>query len=312
MSRFHPLPTHEPHLWPAIGEIVTTPGNFHDLGHATLDGGVSVAWGDGLHWVQVPEATSPRGVVWRLNNVCWLSVNATVLAPRPGLYAAFIRIKQTTRSEPLLDFAAEWKVDASPNGSQGSGFLGHPSPERPPISRQESEAVYSWSHSRRYNEANPGGWLLFHIGNVMVRGSNAQHTTSAGAPGNAQGNALDVRISFGGENPYWCDNIVVDFSAIAPVLLSWDIVRVVLIGNRKGHTGTGGAYQRDAALNDVDTNAAGIGCSPLASLPQAVIDTILEFSQPTLVRPVVEDEQPQQGGESGAERAGDATPWTVF
>ena len=31
MPRFYPLPAHEPNLWPAIGDIVTT-GNFHGLG----------------------------------------------------------------------------------------------------------------------------------------------------------------------------------------------------------------------------------------------------------------------------------------
>lgn len=213
----------------------------------------------------------------------------------------------------MLDFAAEWKVDASPHGSGGNGFLGHGAPDRPPISRQESEAVYSWSHSRRYDETNPGGWLLFHIGNVMVRGSNAQHTAPADAPSNAEGNALDVKISFGGENPYWCGNIVVDFSAIAPVLLSWDIVRVLLIGSRKGHTDTGETHQREAAVNSVQgTNAAGSGCSPLSYLPPAVIDVILEFSQPTLVRPLCDGEHPPQGGEGGAEGGRDAAPWTVF
>lgn len=240
-------------------------------------------------------------------------MNTTVLAPRPGLYAAFIRIKQITRRVPLLNFDAEWKVDASPHGSQGGGFLEYPTPEGPPVSRQESEAVYSWSHSKRYDETNPGGWLLFHIGNVMVRGSNAQHIAPAGVPSNAEGNAMDVRISFGGENAHWCSNIAVDFSAIAPVLLSWDIVRVVLIGSTKGHTGLGGAYPCNAAVAGFqNTNAAGIGCSPLSYLPPAVIDIILEFSQPTLVRPTVDDGQPQRDGEGGAEGAGDAISWTVF
>lgn len=213
----------------------------------------------------------------------------------------------------MLNFAAEWKVDASRDGSESGGFLERPTPDGPPISRQESEAVFSWSHSRTYNANNAGGWLLFHIGNVMVRGSNVQHATLAGAPSNAEGNALDVRISFGGENPYWCDNIVVDFSAIAPVLLSWDIIRVVLIGSRKGHAGTGVAHPRDSAVNAVqEENAGESGCSPLSYLPPGVIDKILEFSQPTLVRPSVDGGELQQGGEVEPGQKTDSAHWTVF
>ncbi|CAM9131522.1 unnamed protein product [Laminaria digitata] len=130
----------------------------------------------------------------------------------------------------------------------------------------------------------------------MVRGSNVQHATLAGAPSNAEGNALDVRISFGGENPYWCDNIVVDFSAITPVLLSWDIIRVVLIGSR----------------NVQEENAGENGCSPLSYLPPGVIDMILEFSQPTLVRPPVDGGELQQGGEGEPGQKTDSAHWTVF
>lgn len=202
-----------------------------------------------------------------------------------------------------------------------------PTTEGQPISRQASEAVVSWSHSTQYNEDNPGGWLLFHTGNVMVRGSDAQRTTSHGdAPsGNVQGNGLDVRISFGGENPHWCDNIVVDFSALAPMFLSWEIVRVVLIGNRNGKAGAGIAHERAAAgagmtpqreervIGVQHGNAPEVsGGSPLSKLPPVVIDVILEFSQPTLVRPPVEGEALQQGGEGGVEGNINAAAWTVF
>lgn len=190
------------------------------------------------------------------------------------------------------------QVDASPQASEGGGFLRFPTTSGPPISRQNSEAVVSWSHSTRYDEDNPGGWLLFHIGNVMVRESDGQ------------GDNLDVRISFGGENPYWCGNIVVDFSALAPVYLAWDIVRVVLIGNRKGRASTGVAPPCGETIYGAQGESS--GGSPLSALPPVVIDLILGFSQPTLVRPRLDGEALQQGGEGGVGGNGHTAPWTVF
>lgn len=88
-------------------------------GRRILDSGLGVTWGDGQHWVQVNEPTSPRGSVWHLNNVCWLSVHATVPAPPPGCYAGFFRVRQPIQGEPLIQFSAEWKVAATMAVSAG-------------------------------------------------------------------------------------------------------------------------------------------------------------------------------------------------
>lgn len=82
-------------------------------GRRILDSGLNITWGDGNHWREVDEPTSPRGRIWHLNQVCWLSVRATVPNPPPGCYAAFFRVRQPTRMGPLLRFSAEWKAVAT-------------------------------------------------------------------------------------------------------------------------------------------------------------------------------------------------------
>lgn len=82
-------------------------------GRRILDSGLRVCWGDGQHWAQLNEPTSPRDSIWHLNSVCWLSVQATVLAPPTGCYAAFFRVRQPAQRRPLLGFSAEWKVAAT-------------------------------------------------------------------------------------------------------------------------------------------------------------------------------------------------------
>lgn len=94
------------------------------LGRRILDSGLHITWADGSHWVRRPEPTSPRGDVWHLSTVCWLSVKTVVPAPPPGCYAAFFRVRKprapgpsfllrSNRDRPLLDFSAEWKVAAT-------------------------------------------------------------------------------------------------------------------------------------------------------------------------------------------------------
>lgn len=273
-------------------------------GRAILDNGLHVTWGDGNYWVQRNEATSPRGVVWRLNQVCWLSVKSIVRAPRPGVYAAFFRVRQVRTHVPLLNFSAEWKADATTSDAQ-CGFLRR-SPARPPSLRQESEgATVSWSHWNRYDEANQGGWLLLHIGNILVRERGVQLADSDDDGDNViGGSGSDVAISFGGENPHWCSNIEVDFAAIAPLRLSWEIERVVMIGSKQGHIISGAVEEIETGFNDTERSEF----SPLSTLPQGVIGLIIEFSQPTLVRPQL----PDQVLEEGSHNIGDAGMWNVF
>ncbi|CAB1108522.1 unnamed protein product [Ectocarpus sp. CCAP 1310/34] len=305
MRHVYPLPTDEAAVWPRAEQIFGH--NRLHLGRRILDSGLGVTWGDGQHWVEVNEPTSPRGSIWHLNRVCWLSVHATVPAPPPGCYAGFFRIRQPIQRRPLLRFSAEWKVAATmavrPAGDD-FGFLSTTDSQRAEGVRQDGEASVSWIHRQEYHEDNPGGWLLLHIGNIMVReSSEAQQSAAAteggassatiGTGGPAVGNrGRDVAISFGGENPNWMSNLEVDFAAIAPLRLSWDIERVLMIGNRKTDAilppaELGQAHEEglDRAV-EAAPDDGGIGshlcCSPLALLPHAVMTLVLEFSQPTL------------------------------
>lgn len=65
------------------------------------------------YWKEVVDPCSRRGMVWRLINVCWLEAYTTVKARRPGLYAAFFRVKVGqwgVNEESWRSFVAEWKV----------------------------------------------------------------------------------------------------------------------------------------------------------------------------------------------------------
>ncbi|CAN0462179.1 unnamed protein product, partial [Hapterophycus canaliculatus] len=131
--------------------------------------GLQVTWGGDLrYWDQIDDPTSPRGRVSRLKSVCWLAVKGQVPAPRPGLYAAFFRVRQAVRKKPLLNFSAEWKASAKHQSVVGFLRRNERSPPRPVLSRQESEAEASWTHWQKYDEDNPGGWLLCHVGNIVV------------------------------------------------------------------------------------------------------------------------------------------------
>lgn len=245
-------------------------------GRRVLDGGLNITWGyDQRYWTRIVEPTSPRGRVWRLEEVCWLEVRGHVPAPRPGLYAAFFRVRQRAQCRPLLLFTAEWKANAV--DPKDAGFQ-PVVPARPPAVWQPSEAVASWSHSPDYHEDNEGGWLLCHVGNIMVRESGAVGTV---------GDRREVSISFGGNNPHWCGNLDVDFAAIAPIRLSWGIKRVLMIGNIKGES------------SEADTG------SLLSRLPPHVMILILDFSQPTLRRPPVEtDGERSHSGDADGDGTG--------
>lgn len=133
-------------------------------------------------------------------------------------------------------------------------------------------------------------------------------------------------MSFGGDNPRWARNLEVDFAAIAPLRLSWDVERVLMIGNRTGHIrrrspakGDDEPFEQEGDKEGADravkaAPGGGVdscdGRSPLSRLPDAVMLLVLEFSQPTLVRP--------QGGldlANGAAEGGgheDGGHWKVF
>eukprot|EP00752_Nemacystus_decipiens_P012644 g11199.t1 len=307
MRHVYPLPADEAALWPRAEEILDH--NRLHLGRRILDSGLGVIWGDGQHWARVEEPTSPRGSVWHLHRVCWLAVHATVPAPPPGCYAAFFRVRQPIQGRPLLRFSAEWKAAATTAGCpDDNGFLRSSGSQRPPSLRQDCEASASWIHRREYHEDNPGGWLLLHVGNIMVRASPEEQqrdaATEGGASGTPTGNGGlavgkegSVKMSFGGENPGWVHNLEVDFAAIAPLRLSWDIERVLMIGNRIGHIRRSPSLAEpaeeeneelgggvEAAPEDGGIESHDQRC-PLSRLPHAVMLTVLEFAQPTLVRP---------------------------
>ncbi|CAM9172397.1 unnamed protein product [Scytosiphon promiscuus] len=338
MRRFYPLPADEPSLWPHADEISNTRGVYH-LGRRILDGGLAVTWGGNpRYWRQIGDPTSPRGRVWCLETVCWLAVNGKVHAPRPGLYAAFFRVRQAVREDPLLQFSAEWKVSAKHPAKVGFLRRNERSRTRPALSRQESETEASWTHWRSYDEENPGGWLLCHVGNIVVGDPSGDTQRRRGGGGGGGGGAdeegggreddektLEVLVSFGGENA-WCKNLVVDFAALAPIRMSWDVERVLMIGHRKGHSrisvasGAGSRqHDEEGRLNEnsdparppgataAATGSAAQGnggASPLSRLPRGVLLLVLEFSQPTLVRPRVANEQPGEGDRSEAKQDG--------
>lgn len=265
-------------------------------GKPTLDSGLKITWGNGKHWKQVHDATSPLGRIWRLNRVYWLAVKATVRAPRPGLYAAFFRIRRRTNRTPLLHFSAEWKADGNKSGKPGflkpltpagnsdSLHVEGPDLRQGPVARQDSDAVVSWSHRKLAHNVDQRTWVLLHIGNVVVR-DRIHDLQSAVAERDTSGKegGLDVALSFGGNNPNGCGNLDVDFAAIAPLQLSWGIARVIWIGHIKGldgdkiSKGEGGKEEEEPPE---------VGICPLSRVPESVIKLILEYSQPTLTRNV--------------------------
>lgn len=100
-----------------------------------------------------------------------------------------------------------------------------------------------------------------------------------------------------------------DFAAIAPIHLSGDIERLVWTGHNQSHGisdehsgggsgdgGGGGRTQDDVCL--------------LSRIPAHLVELVLEYSQPTLVRP---DADPVQGGD-GAHDVNDnnAGRWRVL
>lgn len=255
-------------------------------GKPTLDGGLKITWGDGKHWKQVDDATSPRGCIWRLNCVYWLAVKAKVRAPRPGLYAAFFRIRRRTNRTPLLHFSAEWKADGTNTGKPGflksSPPAGNSDPLRQrPVARQDSDAVVSWSHRKLAHNVDQRTWVLLHIGNVVVRDQIYGLQSAVAARDDAgKGGGLDVALSFGGRNPNGCRNLDVDFAAIAPLQLSWDIARVIYTGHTKGLNGD------TISKGESDNDEAEFRICPLSRMPENVIRLLLEYSQPTLTRNV--------------------------
>lgn len=223
------------------------------------------------------------------------------------------------------------------------GFLKRTGLRRPPALRQECEASASWTHCKVYGEDNPGGWLLLHIGTIMVReSSEAQKraaaaegraaNTTGGGPG-ASGAAAEagagvrgrhVSVSFGGENQWWAKNLEVDFAAIVPLRLSWDIERVLMIGNRKGDVIGRGLESAEPEQADDEKLGQGVvepapgavacsrdGCSPLSRLPGGVMLLVLEFSQPTLVRPQ-EDGIGRASGTAEGVQEDTGRHWNVF
>lgn len=186
---------------------------------------------------------------WR--GLCYLQVQAKVAAPRPGLYAAFFRVRQPSSFQ--LRFSAEWKADTI--GS--AAYLDRCSPREHQL-RQPSAGVVSWSHCRemppchRKLDYSPGQWYLLHIGNVLVRSGQ------------------EVAVSFGGAND-WCNNLDVDFAAISPIRLSWDIERVVWIGHTKGGEITAVSFVAQGDRARVHSGGGRVGFDALADMP-CVID----------------------------------------
>lgn len=328
MNRTYPLPaTDDPELWPSGTAVTTTdPGvpdgaaQLFDMGSAIFDEGLQITWGDTpRYWHTIDEPSSRRGTVWHLREVCWLAGQATVRAPCAGLYAAFFRIRvQNAMFRDNPNFRAEWKADtcggvaffSQGRENEDEGIVG---------ARQISDKTVSWSHLQRSEELRQGGqgdrWFLLHVGNVFVRGEcNAE---------------LDVTLSFGGGNPSWCHDLDVDFAAIAPLRLSWDIERVIMIGHKKGNANNGnntvesnwsaqpeGGFVGSSAdvsplaspqvqPNDGGDPAVSPAQCPFFSVPQGIMEAILAFAQPRLVSPENTAGDDHEGGEKNG-------PWRVF
>lgn len=156
-------------------------------------------------------------------------------------------------------------------------------------------------------------WQLLHIGNIFVRGSSPSREET-GLENAEVASDLDVCISFGGENPNWCNNLDVDFAAIAPLRLSWHIEREVMIGHLKGDAlarGEGQVLETVVEDGDQGVLAAQSGVSPLSRLPRSVVELVLEFSQPTLVPPHEHEEENEHV--LGDDDDGDNnSSWVVF
>ena len=234
--------------------------------------------------------------------VCWVSVITTVPAPKPGLYAAFFKIRKYDIRSNLLSFSAEWKANAA--GTTKQGFLHtNGSPTSGSFTLQESDAIASWSHRRLYTSVDPGAWMLLHVGNVVVR--RRAHALDGGTEADDDG--LEVVLSFGGDNPYWCSNLDVDFAAIAPLRLCWDITRVIWIGQMKGKSSVDGVTQGANNGDEEDVHPQG-GISPLYQVSKRLIRLILEFSQPTLTQ-AFDGNSSEPEGDEGKDDSG---TWRVF
>ena len=223
-------------------------------------------------------------------------------APSPGLYATFFKIRKYAIRSNLLSFSAEWKADAA--GTRERGFL-HTNgrPASGSCTLQESDAIVSWSHRKLDTSVDPGAWMLVHVGNVVVR--RRAHATDGGTGAGDDG--LDVALSFGGNNSGWCSNLDVDFAAIAPLRLCWDITRVVWIGQMKGQSSVGGVTQGATNGDEEAVHPQG-GISPLYGVPEGLIRLILEFSQPTLTQEFDGNSNEPEGDEGNDESG----TWRVF
>lgn len=71
-----------------------------------------------------------------------------------------------------------------------------------------------------------------HIGNVVVRDRTHDAQPGGAHKGTAEkADGLDVTLSFGGYNTCGCHDLNVDFAAIVPLQLSWEITRLLWIGS---------------------------------------------------------------------------------
>lgn len=304
-------------------------------GRPILDSGLDV--GEGTlprDWIRVDEPTSPNGGVWHLNVTTWLHVTTKIMAPHPGLYAAFFRVRQP-RGPSVLRFSAKWEANAT--GKGGSGFL-RESATRDPVSTQFSSDVVSWTHWCGLPPANIktefrfGEWHLVHIGNIYVRKDESDDGWGGwGGCGGQNFDTQNVFMGFGGENPFGLQNLEVDFAAIAPIRLSREIERLLWVGREQQQHGINADeefHQVSAQDDNIDGVGVGVavgsggggggggdtppGVCLLAHIPAVAVELILEFSQPTLVEPEYQAGPVQR--DSTARNAGGNNPgrWRVL
>ncbi|CAM9761816.1 unnamed protein product [Choristocarpus tenellus] len=170
-------------------------------------------------------------------------------------------------------FRAIWEADV---GGTTAAFLRKTTFPRGHY--QTDEATVRWSHDTNDTYLNQiaasGGWTLLHLGYVFVRDRGAV-VRQLGEDADDQ----KVLLSFGGDNN-WCKGLDVDYAAIAPLRLAWEVERVLWIGQRKGD---------DEARRQ----------SPLCGITEDVIHLIVEFMQPVLIADSVEGDP-------------SSSPWLVF
>ncbi|CAM9683725.1 unnamed protein product [Discosporangium mesarthrocarpum] len=251
MERVFRHPTDDPRDWPVA---VSLPGIDRlwqgddeiapfKLGRRIIDRGLDVVWGnDQRYWEPgFTDNTSPRGSCWRLKLVFWLHVKTVVHISKPGLYAAFFRVRVRNSA-----FRANWGA-----GNGACNFL--ESQRAAEGYSQPSDVAASWSHDAGPRELIPlvddRGWYLVHLGNIVVparsdRGGvgSSQNVCDANDP-------IPVPMFMGGENPYGVHGLYIDYAALAPIRLSWKIVRVLLIGQKK----RGGEVQTSAVMGNSRT-----------------------------------------------------------